>query len=284
MGNLLKKKVLGLDIGSNSIGYSLLELEEKDSQIIFNELISNSIVFSEPFLASDRREARSSRRRNERKSTRNKNTRNIYVSFCIANKEFITSPTDYLNNFNLKDNDAYNIREKAVTGAYLTKEEFILSTYSILTNRGYSNMFSLSSNEDGVINEAVSKNAKEYQTQNFKLPSMVLTQKRKDFEDTYQNIPIRNKKDDYQNSLDRNMHIEEFKIVVLSQADNKEIFSSEEKCHSFIEEIIDKKYSAFYQRPLKSFESMVEYCSYYDEFNPKGSYQHLAKSSLLNKF
>ena len=162
MGNLLKKKVLGLDIGSNSIGYSLLELEEKDSQIIFNELISNSIVFSEPFLASDRREARSSRRRNERKSNRNKNTRNIYVSFCIANKEFITSPTDYLNNFNLKDNDAYNIREKAVTGTYLTKEEFILSTYSILTNRGYSNMFSLSSNEDGVINEAVSKNAKEY--------------------------------------------------------------------------------------------------------------------------
>ena len=282
MGNLLKKKVLGLDIGSNSIGYSLLELEEKDSQIIFNELISNSIVFSEPFLASDRREARSSRRRNERKSTRNKNTRNIYVSFCIANKEFIPSPTDYLNNFNLKDNDAYNIREKAVTGAYLTKEEFILSTYSILTNRGYSNMFSLSSNEDGVINEAVSKNAKEYQTQNFKLPSMVLTQKRKDFEDTYQNIPIRNKKDDYQNSLDRNMHIEEFKKVVLSQADNKEIFSSLEKCHSFIEEIVDKKYNSFYQRPLKSFESMVEYCSYNDEFNPKGSYKRIPLSNYKN--
>ena len=63
----LCKKVLGLDIGSNSIGYSLLELEEKDNQIVFNELSSNSIIFSEPFLASDRREARSSKRRNERK-------------------------------------------------------------------------------------------------------------------------------------------------------------------------------------------------------------------------
>ncbi|MDY3204180.1 MAG: type II CRISPR RNA-guided endonuclease Cas9 [Arcobacter sp.] len=282
MENLLSKKVLGLDIGSNSIGYSLLELEEKDNQIIFNELVSNSIIFSEPFLASERREARSSRRRNERKSNRNKNARNIYVSFSIANEEFISSPTDYLNNFRLKDNDVYNIREKTVEGEFLTKEEFILSTYSILTDRGYSNMFSISSNEDGIINDAVSKNAKEYQSKNFKLPSMVLTQKRKDLEKTYQNIPIRNKKDDYQNSLDRNMHIEEFKKVVLSQSNNKEIFSSEEKCHSFIEEIIDKKYGSFYQRPLKSFESMVEYCSYYDEFNPKGSYKRIPLSNYKN--
>ena len=240
----LCKKVLGLDIGSNSIGYSLLELEEKDNQIVFNELSSNSIIFSEPFLASDRREARSSRRRNERKINRNKNARNIYISFGIANKEFINFPTNYLNNFDIKD-DVYNIREKAVEGALLTKEEFILSTYSILTDRGYSNMFSLSSNEDGIINEAVSKNTKEYQSMNYALPSMVLSQKRKNLQDTYQNIPIRNKKDDYRNSLDRNMHIEEFKKVVLSQANNKVIFDSVEKCNSFIKEIIDKKYSSF---------------------------------------
>ncbi|MDY0052092.1 MAG: type II CRISPR RNA-guided endonuclease Cas9, partial [Aliarcobacter sp.] len=276
----LCKNVLGLDIGSNSIGYSLLELEEKDNQIIFNELASNSIIFSEPFLASDRREARSARRRNERKSNRNKNARNIYVSFSIANKEFISFPTNYLNNFDVKD-DVYNIREKAIEGALISKEEFILCTYSILTSRGYSNMFSISS-EDGVINEAVSKNTKEYQTMNYALPSMVLSQKRKDLQDTYQNIPIRNKKDDYQNSLDRNMHIEEFKKVVLSQANNKGIFDSIEKCNSFIKEIIDKKYSSFYQRPLKSFENMVEYCSYYDEFNPKGSYKRIPLSNYKN--
>jgi CRISPR-associated endonuclease Csn1 len=276
----LYKKVLGLDIGSNSIGYSLLELAEKDNQIIFNELASNSITFSEPFLASDRREARSSRRGNERKSNRNRNARNIYVSFNIANKEFISFPTNYLNNFNIK-NDVYTIREKAIEGTLLSKEEFILSTYPILTSRGYSNMFSISS-EDGVINEAVSKNTKEYQTMNYALPSMVLSQKRKDLKDTYQNVPIRNKKDDYQNSLDRNMHIEEFKKVVLSQANNKEIFDSAEKCNLFIEEIIDKKYNSFYQRPLKSFESMVEYCTYYDEFNPKGSYKRIPLSNYKN--
>lgn len=281
MEKLENKKILGLDIGSNSIGYSLLELEEKDNQIIFNELASNSIIFSEPFLASDRRDARSSRRRNERKSKRNKNTRNIFVSFNIADKEFISTPTSYLNSFNLTNKDVYTIREKAISGINLTKEEFILSTYSILTNRGYSNMFSIS-NEDGVINESVSKNTKEYQAFNYKLPSMVLTNNRKNLEKTYQNTPIRNKKDDYKNSLDRNMHIEEFKKVVFSQANNKEIFSSLEKCNSFIEENIDKKYNSFYQRPLKSFEGMVEYCTYYDEFNPKGSYKRIPLSNYKN--
>ncbi|MDZ7819710.1 MAG: hypothetical protein U5K55_14365 [Aliarcobacter sp.] len=98
----------------------------------------------------------------------------------------------------------------------LTKEEFILSTYSILTHRGYSNMFSLSSSEDGVINEAVTKNTKEYQTQNFKLPSMVITQKRKDLINTYQNIPIRNKKDDYQNSLIEICILKNLKSCIIS--------------------------------------------------------------------
>ncbi len=281
MDNSNNKKVLGLDIGSNSIGFSLLELSEKNNEITFNELTSNSIIFSEPTDASDRRDARSSRRRNERKSARNRNARNVFVDYKIANVDFIRDTTTYLNSFNLNDNDVYNIREKAVFGVNLTKEEFILSTYSILTNRGYNNMFSIS-NEDGVINEAVTKNTKEYQAKDYQLPSMVLTAHRKDLEDIFQNIPIRNKKDDYRNSLDRDMHIEEFKKVVLSQANNKDIFNSKEQCDKFIIEIVYGKYNSFYQRPLKSFESMVEYCSYYDEFNPKGSYKKIPLANVRN--
>jgi len=281
MGSLKIKKVLGLDIGSNSIGFSLLELSENNNEIIFNELTSNSIIFSEPSDASDRRDARSSRRRNERKSARNKNARSVFIGFGIADKSFLIDTTNYLNDFKLKDNDVYNIREKAITGVNLTKEEFIISTYSILTDRGYNNMFSIS-NEDGVINEAVTKNSKEYIASSYKLPSMVLTSHRKELEDTFQNIPIRNKKDDYKNSLDRDMHIEEFKNVVLSQSNNKDIFSSHEQCEEFINEIIVGKYNSFYQRPLKSFESMVEYCSFYDEFNPKGSYKKTPLANIRN--
>ena len=55
------EKVLGLDLGTNSIGFSLLELEEKDGVTIFNELASNSIIFSEYVLAEERRAFRSGR-------------------------------------------------------------------------------------------------------------------------------------------------------------------------------------------------------------------------------
>ncbi len=186
------KKVLGLDIGSNSIGFSLLELQESEG-IVFNELVSNSIIFSEPNSAEDRRNARSSRRRNERKSARNKKARKLYEKYTLASSSFVTDTTNYLNKLNLKTTDVYTLREDAVNGYALSKEEFVFSTYSILTDRGYNNMFSIS-NEDGIINEAVSKNAKEYEAKAYALPSMVLTSKREKESVLYQNFPIRNKK------------------------------------------------------------------------------------------
>ncbi len=42
------KKVLGLDIGANSIGFALLKLDEQKDETLFEELTSNSIVFSNP--------------------------------------------------------------------------------------------------------------------------------------------------------------------------------------------------------------------------------------------
>jgi CRISPR-associated endonuclease Csn1 len=274
------KKVLGLDIGSNSIGFSFLKLED-GKDIIFKEIISNSIVFSEPTSAKDRREARSSRRLHERKSIRNKKTRKIFVDFDIASNDFIDNTTKYLNDFKL--GDVYEIRERAMQGDKLSKEEFILCSYSILTHRGYSNMFSISK-EDGSINKAVLENKTKYLSNNYLLPSFVLTKKRNDLKDTYQNIPIRNKKDDYNNSLDREMHKEEFEKLTLSQKDNKNIFKSNKKCKEFIKKITNEKEvnSPFFQRTLKSFEDMVEYCSYYDKFNPKGSEKRIPLSNIKN--
>ena len=52
------EKVLGLDLGTNSIGFALNEIEEKDGIVIFNELSSNSIIFSEYMNAEDRRNFR----------------------------------------------------------------------------------------------------------------------------------------------------------------------------------------------------------------------------------
>ena len=230
------QKILGLDIGSNSIGFSLLELNDKNDQIVFKELISNSIVFSEPNTAEDRRKARGARRLHRRKSTRNKNTRQLFVNYGIADKRFITDTTGYIENFKLQSSDVYCLREDAVLGKHLTKDEFVLATYSILTDRGYTNMFALveeeteankeKKKEDEKLNGLIQKNKDVYLAKNYALPSMVLTSHRKELEEEHQNIAIRNKKGDYKNSLDRDMHKEEFERVVRSQAGNKNIFKT----------------------------------------------------------
>jgi CRISPR-associated endonuclease Csn1 len=276
------KRVLGLDIGSNSIGFSLLDLYFKNNVIVFDEIASNSIVFSEPTEAKDRREARGDKRRNKRKSARKKNTRRLFVKYKLADKDFILHPSNFLNKLTIDNTDVYNIRAKAVDGLDLTKDEFLFCTYSILTDRGYSNMFSIS-NEDGVINEAVIKNSEIYETKSYKLPSMVLTEKRDD-KSEYQNFSIRNKKDDYQNSLDRDMHKEEFRKVVLSQENNQNIFESPSQCAKFIDEIFDesKVNSPFYQRPLRSFEDMVEYCTFYNAYHPKYQEKRVPLSHIKN--
>lgn len=73
------EKVLGLDLGTNSIGFALNEIEEKGGIVIFNELSSNSIIFSEYMNAEDRRNFRSGRRRSERTSRRKEITRKLLV-------------------------------------------------------------------------------------------------------------------------------------------------------------------------------------------------------------
>lgn len=277
------KKVLGLDIGSNSIGYALLELSEDNNQILFKDLASNSIVFSEPTKAKDRRDFRSGRRKNQRKSARNKSARKVFTLFGITKDDFISNPTDYLNSLNLSIRDVYELRENAVNGTSLSKDEFALAVYSILTDRGYTNMFSLEEvtsektpaqkaqkEEDEKVNSAISKNKQKYFSSQYKIPSQIVTQKRKELDELYQNIAVRNKKGDYSNSLDRELHKEEFRKVVSSQENNKDIFNSKEECYKFIETILDenKANMPFHQRPLKSFEDMVEYCTYYNKYNP----------------
>ncbi len=278
----MMKRVLGLDLGANSIGFSLLELETKEGQICFNELASNSIVFSEPNKAEDRRNFRSGRRINERKSARKEFVRKVFVKYKIADKKFIENPTDYLNSFKIKTLDVYDLRQKA-TSQNLSKEEFILAVYSILTDRGYNNMFS-TSNDDGAINEAVAKNKKEYLENGYELPSKVLTNKRDELKELFQNVPVRNKKSDYSNSLDRDLHKEEFKKVVRLQCDNKVIFHSQEECQNFIDELLDEDRvnTPFYQRALKSFEDMVAYCSFYHKYNPKGTEKRVPLANVKN--
>ena len=197
------EKVLGLDLGTNSIGFALNEIEEKDGITIFNELSSNSIIFSEYMNAEDRRNFRSGRRRNERTSRRKENIRKLLNYFGFASSDILNNPIEYFNNLTKDYKEPYTLREKAVNGKKLNKDEFTFALYTIISRRGYTNLFATQDDdkeakESEKINSAIQNNKNIYKNSNFILPSKVLTVKKENLEKNgFINVAIRNKKDNY---------------------------------------------------------------------------------------
>lgn len=194
------KKILGLDLGTNSIGFALNQVEEKDGAIVFEELTSNSIIFSEYVMATDRRAFRSGRRRNERAGRRKENIRKLFCYFNLASKDILDNPINYFNNLTKLYKEPYHLREEAIKGKELSKDEFVYALYTIVTRRGYTNLFAKEEDdkeakESERINSAILTNKNLYKSNNYILPSKVLTVKKdKLVKDGFINIAIRNKK------------------------------------------------------------------------------------------
>lgn len=280
----IAKKVLGLDIGTNSIGFCLNKIYIENEQTIFEELASNSIIFSEYIKAEDRRKFRSGRRRNERNSRRKEIVRKLLCDFGFADKSIITQPIKYFNEIS-KNQNPYVLREFAVKGKNLTKDEFTFALFTAISRRGYSNQFKTEdSKDDGVINGAISKNRDFYKQNNLVIPSLVLLNKKTEFEnDGFINVAIRNKKDDYNNSLDRELWQEEVEKLLESQQNNIELFENKEKYETFKNKLLngvnEDSLGIFEQRPLKSMEDMVGYCSFYNAYH-KNPQKRVAKSHI----
>lgn len=278
------KKVLGLDIGTNSIGFCLNKIYIENEQTIFQELASNSIIFSEYIKAEDRRKFRSGRRRNERNSRRKKIVRKLLCDFSFADKSILIQPIKYFNNLS-KNQNPYILRELAVKGKNLTKDEFTFALFTAISRRGYSNQFKTEdSKDDGVINSAISKNSVFYKQNNLAIPSLVLLNKKTELEnDGFINVAIRNKKDDYHNSLDRELWQEEVEKLLESQKNNNELFENKEKYETFKNKLLngvnENSLGIFEQRPLKSMEDMVGYCSFYNAYH-KNPQKRVAKSHI----
>lgn len=266
------RKILGLDIGTNSIGFSLNEINIKNEQTTFNELISNSIIFSEYIKAEDRRKFRSGRRRNERNSRRKQIVRKLLFDFNLADNIILTQPIKYFNKLSQNQNP-YILRELAVNGKSLTKDGFTFALYSIISRRGYSNQFKTEdSKDDGVITEPIKKNKTIYLEDKLAVPSLVLLNKKTELEkDGFINVAIRNKKDNYNNSLDRELWQEELEILLDSQKNNLELFEDIDKYETFKHKLLKgvnkNSLGIFEQRPLKSMEGMVGYCSFYNLYH-----------------
>jgi CRISPR-associated endonuclease Csn1 len=282
--NKIAKKVLGLDIGTNSIGFCLNKIYIENEQTIFEELASNSIIFSEYIKAEDRRKFRSGRRRNERNSRRKEIVRKLLCDFNFADKSIINQPIKYFNEIS-KNQNPYVLRELAVKGKNLTKDEFTFALFTAISRRGYSNQFKTEdSKDDGVINSAISKNKSIYLENNLAIPSLVLLNKKTEFENNgFINVAIRNKKDDYNNSLDRELWQEEVEKLLESQQNNIELFENKEKYETFKNKLLNgvnkDSLGIFAQRPLKSMEDMVGYCSFYNAYH-ENKQKRVAKSHI----
>ncbi len=145
--------VLGLDMGSNSVGWAAISLEgemfDNDLAVysgvrIFPEGIAKLNTAKEKSRAQDRREARSQRRQHRRKSQRRKKLLKILQQYDMAPKE-----KDRLGDW--LDTSPYSFRSKGVEEK-LAFEEFGRALFHLCQRRGYkSNRKQGKSKDDGKV-------------------------------------------------------------------------------------------------------------------------------------
>lgn len=281
-------KILGFDIGISSIGWALVENGSlKDCGVrIFTKAEHPKDGSS---LALPRREARGSRRRLARRKGR------IYALKSLISKEFELKLEDYLADdgtlpkaFSGKLLSPYQLRYEALHRK-LEKEEFARVILHIAKHRGYGNKHAKnddSDNESGQIKKAISQNTKAMQDKGYESAGVFLYkefyQKVRDFnkikpaekntQKTQEFINVRNKKENYARCLDQKALQDELNLIFDKQREFN--FTLSDKTYKVVDEKgevkgLDFKEAileiAFFQRPLKSFESKVGKCTFFSD-------------------
>ncbi len=242
-------RILGLDLGPNSIGWALIENKEiiNSGVRIFQEGINRNTTGSEVSKNKDRRDARGARRRNSRYKMR----RDLLVKILKKHNLFPVTETDYVDYF--KDNDPYELRNKGLSEK-LELYELGRALFHINQRRGFKSNRKTASKEDGAIfkgsghvhgiDEAKEKmKDNKYQTLGQYLASIDI------------NDPEQRRRSRY--TL-RKWYKDEFDALWLKQ---QKYYPEQltDQVKKEIEEII------FYQRKLKSQKHTIGYCT----FEPK---------------
>lgn len=203
------KYSLGLDIGTSSIGWAVVDLENKRIHDV------GVRIFEKPedpqsgkSLAEPRRTARSARRRLRRRRQRLNTLKSFFVENSLLNIETLEqllSPESKL--------DPYSIRERA-TGERVSNEELFVALYHIAKRRGYkSNRKSLEEkdSEGSRVLSAISDNAAILAKLDTESVAIALNRDNKFAEHK------RNKRDDYTNSFVRGNFEAETKAIIDTQ-------------------------------------------------------------------
>lgn len=271
-----KKYSLGLDIGTSSVGWAVLDLDKERIHDL------GVRIFERPedpqngdSLAKPRRDARSARRRLKRRRQRLNHLKQFFVDQNILTKDRVEEVLDYKSDFNKLD--VYGLRTKALTEE-LSPEELLKVLYQIAKRRGFKSnrkVVEESDKEGGRVTSALKTNEKFLADNNYTTVGEALNRDKKFA--SYK----RNKRDDYTNSFARDDFLCELEAIIKTQRNYALKNVPEPAINELIYGIDDGQVTnvsaIMYQRPFMTkelIENMVGKCTFEDgeKRAPKASY------------
>ena len=271
-----KKYSLGLDIGTSSVGWAILDLDKERIHDL------GVRIFERPedpqngdSLAKPRRDARSARRRLKRRRQRLNHLKQFFIDQNILTKYRVEEVLDYKSDFNKLD--IYALRSKALTEE-LSPEELLKVLYQIAKRRGFKSnrkVVEESDKEGGRVTSALKTNEKFLADNNYTTVGEALSRDEKFA------LHKRNKRDDYTNSFARDDFLRELEAIIKTQRNYALKNVPEQAINELIYGINDKQVinvsAIMYQRPFMTkelIEKMVGKCTFEDgeKRAPKASY------------
>jgi len=271
-----KKYSLGLDIGTSSVGWAVLDLDKERIHDL------GVRIFERPedpqngdSLAKPRRDARSARRRLKRRRQRLNHLKQFFIDQNILTKYRVEEVLDYKSDFNKLD--VYDLRAKALTEE-LSPEELLKVLYQITKRRGFKSnrkVVEESDKEGGRVTSALKTNEKFLADNNYTTVGEALSRDEKFA------LHKRNKRDDYTNSFARDDFLCELEAIIKTQRNYALKNVPEQAINELIYGIDDGQVTnvsaIMYQRPFMTkelIEKMVGKCTFEDgeKRAPKASY------------
>ena len=271
-----KKYSLGLDIGTSSVGWAVLDLDKERIHDL------GVRIFERPedpqngdSLAKPRRDARSARRRLKRRRQRLNHLKQFFIDQNILTKDRVEEVLDYKSDFNKLD--IYALRSKALTEE-LSPEELLKVLYQIAKRRGFKSnrkVVEESDKEGGRVTSALKTNEKFLADNNYTTVGEALSRDEKFA------LHKRNKRDDYTNSFARDDFLCELEAIIKTQRNYALKNVPEPAINELIYGIDDGQVTnvsaIMYQRPFMTkelIEKMVGKCTFEDgeKRAPKASY------------
>ena len=274
--NDVMKYSLGLDIGTSSVGWAVLDLEKERIHDL------GVRIFERPedpqngdSLAKPRRDARSARRRLKRRRQRLNHLKQFFIDQNILTKNRVEEVLSNKSDFNKLD--VYALRSKAITEE-LSPEELLKVLYQIAKRRGFKSnrkVVEESDKEDGRVTKALKANEQFLIENNYTTVGDALSH------DAKYAAHKRNKRNDYTNSFARSDFLHELENIIRVQQHYALKNIPAQAINDLIYGVSDGQVTnvnaIMYQRPFMTkelIEKMVGECTFEkgEKRAPKASY------------